>query len=269
MACGLRDRQERLPIRKSCFEQNKNCVFHSSFNTYPMTNHQEYNRKERILLNAAESIGPRLITLLGMLCQYRVTGTEHFDMAQTMGKGVILTLWHGRMLLPIYHLRHRGIVSLVSLHRDGEFIARIVQRLGYVIRRGSPKEGGMEGFKAILRDLNAGKTISMFPDGPTGPCYTVRDGVLHLARLTGAPIVPMTYSANPCWRFNSWDRFMLMQPVSRAVVAFGKPLFLPRRMKIEKEIDNHRLRIRSALMELLHETDRAVSIDTDLPGETS
>lgn len=222
---------------------------------------------DQILFRLAEIVGPKLITLLGSLCQYRVNGSEHFETALGKGKGVILTLWHGRMLLPIYHLRYRKIISLVSLHRDGEYIARIVQRLGYIIRRGSPREGGLEGFKAILKDLKDGKTVAMFPDGPTGPRYSVRDGVLHLARLTGAPLVPMTYSANPFWRARSWDRFMIPQPVSKGVVSFGEPFFLPRRMNQNDEIDLHRTRIRSAMMKLLRETDKLVNIDTIIPGD--
>ncbi|MFH0765751.1 MAG: DUF374 domain-containing protein, partial [Calditrichota bacterium] len=164
---------------------------------------QPLKLKYRILLLLAGIIGPLFLRLVGRWCHYRVRGEDFFRQAEAMGKGVILTLWHGRMLIPVYHLRGRGITSLVSLSPDGEIIARIVERIGYIARRGSPKEGGREGFLALLRDLRENRVTSMFPDGPTGPRHSIHDGVIHLARMTQAPIVPMIYSANPCWQAKS------------------------------------------------------------------
>jgi len=175
-------------------------------------------------------------------------------MAGKAGKGVIIALWHGRMLLPVYHLRNRGITALVSLHLDGELIARIVQRLGYTPRRGSPKEGGREGFMAMLRDLKEGRTVAIFPDGPTGPRHSVRDGVLHLARLSGAPIVPISFSANPAWKASSWDKFNVMKPFSRGVITVGEPFTIPRNVA-QEAIESERNRIKAALTMVEREAD--------------
>ena len=220
----------------------------------------DYSFKDRALFSISALLGPWLIRALGALCRYDIIGEEHIKTAKSAGRGIILALWHGRMLLPIYHFRRQGVVSLVSYHRDGEFIARIVERLGYLIRRGSPREGGREGFHAMLRDLKDKRIVAIFPDGPTGPRYSVHDGILHLARLSGAPILPMSFAAKSCWRLGSWDRFMIMKPFSKGVVVFGEPMTVPRRMSTEGEIDEYRNRIRDILIEVESEADRRMGI---------
>ena len=176
------------------------------------------------------------------------------------GRGVILTIWHGRMLLLIYHLRSRGIFGLVSSSFDGELIARAVSRLGINIHRGSPREGGNEGFKAMLRELKASKIVTMFPDGPTGPMHKFRDGTLHLARLSGAPIVPVLFSAAPCWQAGSWDKFMVMKPLSKAIIKFGEPIYVSRKFDEDQSLDVYRESIRDQMIELENELDKRIGL---------
>jgi len=183
-----------------------------------------------------------------MLCRYEVVGFENLLEAEKAGKGAIIALWHGRMLLPVYHLRNRNISALISLHNDGEMIAQIVLKLGYVTRRGSPKEGGMEGFKQLLHDLKNGRTVAIMPDGPTGPRYSVRDGVIHLARLSGAPIIPVSHSSKPRWVAHSWDRFNVMKPFSKGLVVIGKPFTVPRSLSGLEGIEQARQSIRESLL---------------------
>jgi len=216
----------------------------------------EFKFKDRMLLAVAGLLGPWLIRGLGFLCRYRVIGGEHLSEAQQLGKGVILALWHGRMLLPVFHFRRRGITSLISLHRDGELIARIVKRLGYIPRRGSSREGGREGFNAMVRDLKAGRVVAIFPDGPTGPRHQLREGIIQLARLTGAPIVPLSFSARPAWRLKSWDSYMIMKPFSRGWVGLGQSFVIPRHLNGEADLAAFRNQTRDALIAIESACDR-------------
>ncbi|MFC2150879.1 lysophospholipid acyltransferase family protein [Calditrichota bacterium] len=185
-------------------------------------------------------------------------GEENLLRAHEGGKGAILALWHGRMLLPVYYFRKRGVTALVSLHRDGELIARIVEKLGYQARRGSPKEGGMEGFKAMLRDLKEGRIVAIFPDGPTGPRHSLHDGILHLARISGAPIVPMSYCAVPHWRAGSWDKFMVMKLFSRGKVVLHPAFTLPAKIKSD-ELETYRQQIIDALVAVEQDADKRMN----------
>jgi lysophospholipid acyltransferase (LPLAT)-like uncharacterized protein len=55
-------------------------------------------------------------------------------------------------------------------------------------------------------------------------------GILLLARYSGAPLLPVSIAAHPCWRFRSWDRTVLAKPFSRVVVAFGPPIWVGRQV---------------------------------------
>lgn len=214
-----------------------------------------YTSFDWVLFRAAELLGTPLFRFISAMCRYEVMGYENFKIAAEYNKGVICALWHGRMLIPVYHMRGRGISSLVSLHRDGEIVTRIVRRLGYVIHRGSPKEAGREGFQAMLKDLKSHKTVAIFPDGPTGPAKSVRSGVVHLARLSGAPIVPMSYSAKPCWQFKSWDGFMVPKFSSRGIFVIGEPFFIPRRFDDDYGLERAKRQIQDSINAVQEQAD--------------
>ena len=110
----------------------------------------------------------------------------------------------------------------------------------------------------MLNDLKDGKTVAIFPDGPTGPRHSIHDGVLHLARLTGAPIVPVLFSAKPCWRARSWDRYMLPKPFSQGIVKYGEPFFISRDIGPD-EMDQKRDELRKHLYDLETELDNRLS----------
>jgi lysophospholipid acyltransferase (LPLAT)-like uncharacterized protein len=61
-------------------------------------------------------------------------------------------------------------------------------------------------------------------DGPLGPPRVVKPGLISLAQRTGAAICPAYVSYENPWTFNSWDRFMVPKPFSRALLRFDKTL---------------------------------------------
>ena len=48
-----------------------------------------------------------------------------------------------------------------------------------------------------------------------------------LAKKTGYPIVPMTYSARKAKIFASWDRFLLPYPFTSCRLVYGEPVYIP------------------------------------------
>jgi len=141
---------------------------------------------------------------------------------------VIVAVWHGLMIAPIWTQRNRGIVALASEHGDGEIIARILERLGYAPpARGSSSKGGARGLVAMIAALRSGSSVAFTPDGPRGPARVPQAGVFVAAHKADAVIIPASMHAERVWRLNSWDRFLLPPPFARVYVAFGAP-FVPR-----------------------------------------
>ena len=117
------------------------------------------------------------------------------DWSQT-GKPCIIAFWHGRMFLMPYSYSGKRITILISEHRDGEYISRTMERFGFATARGSSTRSGAIGLREILRALKRGGDAAFTPDGPRGPRERVQPGVIAAARLSGAPIIPVTFACS-------------------------------------------------------------------------
>ena len=143
------------------------------------------------------------------------------------GQPVIYALWHGRLLPLTWHHRGRGIGALISLSKDGEYIARVVQGWGYQVIRGSTSRGGSRALAEMIRLGRKGRSLAFTPDGPRGPRERMKPGVLVAAMRAGVPIVPLSAAATRAWWFEGWDRFLVPKPFSRIVLSHGAPLIVP------------------------------------------
>jgi len=141
---------------------------------------------------------------------------------------LIYAIWHGRILLLPYLYGRRGAHVLTSRSRDGELVARWIRRFGLVPVRGSSSRGGGEALRVLTRALRSGCEVVVVPDGPRGPREVLKPGVIALARLSGAPIVPLAVGASREWRLRSWDDFRIPRPFARCVARFGEPIHVSR-----------------------------------------
>lgn len=137
---------------------------------------------------------------------------------------VIYAVWHGRIVLLPYLYGHRGCCVLASRSRDGEIVSRLVERFGLEPVRGSSTRGGGEALRQLTRQLRRGREVVVVPDGPVGPREVLKSGVIALARLSGAPIVPMAVGSSRYWQLRSWDEFRIPKPFARCVMRFGEPI---------------------------------------------
>ena len=72
-----------------------------------------------------------------------------------------------------------------------------------------------------------GNNLAVIPDGPRGPRYVAKPGVIRLAKAVGAPIYPIAYAANRVWQLRSWDRLIIPLPFAHVVCVVGAPLPVP------------------------------------------
>lgn len=138
----------------------------------------------------------------------------------------IFCFWHGRLILfPLFKPKNRQMHVLISHHRDGELITKVIRHFGIDSVRGSSNKGVKAATKQLIDMLQSGHNISITPDGPRGPVRKAAAGAAYLSRLSRRPLLPMTYSASRCRQLRSWDRFMIPLPFSRIVVHVGAPIW--------------------------------------------
>ncbi len=207
------------------------------------------------------------IRLVFSTSRWQYLGREHFDQAAAEENGVILAFWHGRLLMVpnVRKLADKRVFMLISAHRDGEIIARGVRSFGVEFIRGSsanPKkpEKNKSGASAIAQMASAlkdGHVVGVTPDGPRGPRETVQKGIIRLAQMSGAPIIPATYSVSRGRNLGTWDRFLLALPFSRGVFAAGPAIKIPPESDPET-VESARQTVENALLRISQQADELV-----------
>ncbi|MDG2150448.1 MAG: lysophospholipid acyltransferase family protein [Planctomycetota bacterium] len=155
-------------------------------------------------------------------------------------------LWHGTI-----PLQGQGNWVLVSSHRDGEIIARMLGRRGFGLVRGSSTRGGLKALRDFARAAQGGQgDLIVTLDGPKGPARVAKSGALFTASLTGLPIVPVGMWVDRAWRLKSWDRLVIGKPFSRVTVFYGEELRIPRGVPREELETTYRKQLEEAMAEV-------------------
>ena len=171
------------------------------------------------------------------------------------GKSVILCCWHGRLLFPFYFFRNSGGYAVAGHHEDAEIIARMGEKMGWGMIRGSSTEGGAGAFQEIVQVLSKeGTMVAITPDGPRGPRKRVKAGAVKAAMRTGAVIIPMSGQASRKREFTNWDTFVVPKAMGRVSFVFGNPI----EIGTEGDVDGTRRELERELNRVQDIADAAV-----------
>ncbi len=198
-------------------------------------------RSPRVQLLIGVALGFYL-RAVGATTRWTHVGRAHVERIWREGGGVIVCIWHGRILL----VREGWAVGrggqdpriLISRSPEGGVVAHVSRTLGAPVIRGSTakgakRKGGFEAMRAMLAHLSAGGAVCITPDGPRGPRMRASAGAVQLARLSGAPIVCMAWSVRPRALSGGWDRMVAPFPFGRGAYVWGAPMHVGREDDLE------------------------------------
>jgi hypothetical protein len=147
----------------------------------------------------------------------------------------IFAFWHGQhFLTPFIKTKDSYKAKvLISLHRDGEFNAIAVERLGIGTIRGSGdhgsafhRKGGVGAFKEMVRAVAENYNVAMTADVPKRSRIAGL-GVIMLARESGRPIMPFAMATSRFIRLKNWDRTTINLPFGRGALVGGNIIMVP------------------------------------------
>jgi len=161
-------------------------------------------------LSVLPVVAVRVIRLLGKTLNLSTVGGEAVDAFIRQGTPIIIAFWHGRQLLMPLAYRGTSASILISQHRDGEIIARIMKYFGFHSIRGSSTRGGFQAVRQLLKVARQGQDLIVTPDGPRGPACQVQLGVIYLAKVTGFPIIPLTFACSKKKSFQAGTGFKFL-----------------------------------------------------------
>ena len=162
----------------------------------------------------------------------------------------IFCCWHNRLFLGPHLLpRNRIINALQSSHSDGMITSIAFKYLGMNVILGSSMKGGMQAFRKMVKCIQNGESIAITPDGPKGPKESVKEGIIKLAQITGAPIVPLVWTTKKFKLIDSWDHFVIPFPFSKGIYTFGKPIYIDKKIS-ENDFEILRLEVENEIKRL-------------------
>ncbi|MBI2681733.1 MAG: lysophospholipid acyltransferase family protein [Acidobacteriales bacterium] len=191
---------------------------------------ETFSLRQRLSLWLISGLGVLLIRLIGPTLRFRVEiepgGPELADKDPLLVPAVYC-FWHRCILPAAWFFRHRDIAVMTSRSYDGEYIARIIQRLGFRAVRGSSSRGAVRALLGMHTEIEQGRVAAFTIDGPRGPRYVAKPGPVLLARHTGVPIVVFHIAVERAWTLGSWDRMIIPKPFSRAVLCTSRIMTVP------------------------------------------
>jgi len=181
--------------------------------------------------SVAQRLGLWLISWAGYLAIRAIGPTLRVSVTYEIGAEgeprthpAIYCFWHRCVFTAAYLFRNHDIRVLTSRSYDGEYIARIIERLGFRAVRGSSSRGALPGLRELQRELLQGEFVAFTIDGPRGPRYVAKPGPIHLARVTGAPIFTFYVAVERAWVLKTWDGFIIPKPFSRVHCYVRSPM---------------------------------------------
>jgi len=141
---------------------------------------------------------------------------------------VVICFWHGRLLMmPFGLFGPRPFAVMVSGHRDGQVISRVIRPFGIEAVLGSSSRQPARALRNAARLCRGGSLVGITPDGPRGPRQRAAPGAIMLAELADAVVLPVSYGTSRRRTLGSWDRFLLPLPFGRGVFVVGREIAVP------------------------------------------
>jgi lysophospholipid acyltransferase (LPLAT)-like uncharacterized protein len=214
---------------------------------------RSFSLRQKFLLWLISWAGYLAISLIGPTLRYSISWEEPPTPPDaTYEKPVIYSFWHRAVFASAWLWRKTGIAVMVSRSFDGEYIARTIERLGFVAVRGSSSRGGATALLGLRGHLDHGNLVAFTIDGPRGPKYVAKPGPVLLSRASAAPMVAFYVALSDAWILNTWDALMIPKPFSKALVRFSAKMQVPveaagTEIEIDAQISEFHRQLQAAL----------------------
>jgi lysophospholipid acyltransferase (LPLAT)-like uncharacterized protein len=197
-----------------------------------------FTTKQRVLLAVVPRLASVLLHLLGSTWRWQPIYAPTARPADVYpAEGNVYVFWHRCLLLAAWRYRNLGIRILISDSFDGELIARLVQRLGFVPIRGSSSRGGATALLAATRARIEGHKVAITADGPRGPNYIAKEGAAAIATRANSTASCFYLHPESTWTLKSWDRFLIPKPFSKVRIAWEAPIAEPTTQQLQHSLE--------------------------------
>jgi lysophospholipid acyltransferase (LPLAT)-like uncharacterized protein len=255
--------RRRSPLRKTALKKwlghhyNIPVPEASTSDAAPPTGLREFTLRQRIVLSLITAVGYWFIRIIGPTLRLSVSfedGAQH----ALEDRPYIASFWHSCIIPSAYIFRDWGIRVMTSASYDGEYIAHIIHRFGFIAVRGSSSRNAVAAQLGMRRALEEGWTVAFTLDGPRGPRHKVKPGPVALGRATGLALTTFHAAVDKGIVLNSWDKMVIPMPFSRVLVRVGKLINVPENAT-DEEMERHTAELQATLDRVCEFSEENVS----------
>ena len=198
-----------------------------------------------------------IIMLIKLTLKIEIIGKENMS----EDKPYVLALWHNKVVATVLALGFiKKRAGLASPSADGELISVPLEKLGYKMIRGSSGKDSVKGLVQLIKAVKEGYTIGTPLDGPKGPRFEAKQGMMYVAQKSGRPMVFMGAAYSKKWVLSkTWDKCQIPKPFSKVICVISEPFYLEKSIPVEdyKEIVEKKLNdINEVAENLINEWER-------------
>ena len=167
-------------------------------------------------------LGYIVLSLIYKTNKFEVRGLKNLKTAQEKKFPIMLCVWHGRMLYPIFYVAKNKIKTwaIASPHQDGYIMAQILKKWNVSIIEGSSNKKSknvVNQMQEIFKN-DSEAIIAITNDGPKGPRHIAKEASLKIAKEYNAQIITITGDSTKKWIFKTWDCFYLPKPFGKIII---------------------------------------------------
>ncbi len=222
-----------------------------------MSGQQRFSLGQRLLFWLSTNLAGRLVGLMLRTCRVGILSPREEQLYLREKNPLIAATWHRGAIFFLYFFGHLRPAIMVSRSKDGEFLARFIELYGGLPVRGSSSKGGGAALRTMAEMVGSGQTnfAATVADGPRGPRYQAKAGMIMLAMHTGLPLLPVMWSADRAWVLKkTWDHTMIPKPFAKVKLMAGRELRYPQHLD-KQGLEAARLELERELNRLREELD--------------
>jgi len=169
---------------------------------------------------------------------------------------MVLPCWHSRFMMFLPIKEFGSFHAVTSAHNDGNYLQMALKHYGHKSIRGSSRKKATDAMRTILSIGRDNTRLVVTPDGPIGPRFKIKGGVVRIAQKLDIPILPFSYSATHAIVLKTWDRFIIPIPfISKIVMVWG-PVIKPNDLSSSDELSD-------VMLEQTKEVDNLCNLKVD------
>jgi hypothetical protein len=178
-----------------------------------------------------------LVRLLSLTWRKRFVGMDRRRMAVAASPTgtFVIGSFHEYAFTGVLSHPNQNICNMVSKSKDGDMTDFLMKKLGLSTVRGSSSRGGKDVRDQMVAVIKNGMHGAITVDGPRGPRRVLKNGIVDIAKKTGAPILPLTSYGESAWVLRkAWDQSRIPKPFSKVLIYYGEPTFVPKDIESEQ-----------------------------------